>query len=357
MSEVNNIPTDNFDLFMQLEDTNINALSADTKQKLQADHAEYKSQQEEVIVDDYDEPDEVEQYETPDWSFLEEDGNASVLFEDDAPEEPEQEEEGEENPFEDEEPSTEESDDTDYGDTVDIDLDTIITVHGKEYTAEELVNRYQEDEYFNQQKAAFEAEREAFIADKEASVSLLELSNLECTRQIAEYDNFDWDWYATNDPQAYVENKRYLERIQHKKAEIMEQQKQLQAEKQYQEDQAFRAKSRKCVEILQHEIKDWSENKYNALMDHAINYYGCDPAIVERWNEPSIFIMLNDAYRAHNDILKAKASIKRTKVNGRFLRPGSSASKANAKSKQEAAARAYASGKLSQEAAFSFLED
>ncbi|MCS5737580.1 hypothetical protein, partial [Herbiconiux daphne] len=169
-------------------------------------------------------PDAPEDYDTPDWSFLEE---GDPVFEDEESNDDngDSSDEEENAAFEDEQeqsPELENTDDTDYGDTVDIDLDTIITIHGKEYTAEELVNRYQEDEIFNQRKAEFEAERNAFIEDKEASVKLLDLTYLECDRQLAEYQNgFDWEWLAANDPRSYIENKQYVERLQHKKQEVI----------------------------------------------------------------------------------------------------------------------------------------
>lgn len=354
MSETTNTqaPVDAFEIFMSLEDVN-QVFEPETKAQLQSEYEQYKADSDPVI--EYDEPDEIEQEETTDWSFLEDGGT----FEDES--KPSNSDDLDIITSEDESTEVEgEQVTNDYNidDALDVDLDTIVTINNNEYTIDELYSRYRDETIYQEEKAALEAEKERFNAQREASISLLELNTLECDKQIAEYQHFDFDWYAENDPKGYIENKRYLERIIQRKNDLMNEQLKIEEDRRAQENEAFREKSRVCVEILKHDIPDWNEQLYGNLMQHAIDFYGADPKDVEKWNTPSIFKMLNDAYRSHHNILKAKATIKRQKVNGKYLRPGVNNNKGISESAKLAEAeKAYASGRMSQSTAFDFLID
>lgn len=347
-----------FDDFLALDD--VKYISKETQEMLNNEREERASMRAAEQTEQPEEHDDSDDYDEMafdgDWQGLTDD----FIFED---EQSEEESDSEEETSDETEESTEENyvDDEDYEQAYAVDLDDVVEINGQHYTIEDLYNRYREDDLFNKERETFNQEREAFNKDKELSAQLLELNTLECDKQLAEYAYFDWDWYAQNDQAGYIENKRYLEKIQKRKQDLIQEQSRMQSEKETADKLAFIEKSRACVAVLEKEIPGWNMNRYQSLMDHAVDFYGADREQVEKWNDPSIFLMLNHAYCAHNDILKAKAKIVREKKNGKFLRPGAKALKESEQAQDSKALakmkRDFNSGKLKPEQVFDFLED
>lgn len=349
---------DDFEFFLQLDDLKGSAAD-EAKANLEAYRTEKASRTE------HEAPAEIEQEEVVDFSFLDdnavfedEDGwvdpeAEEVEEETEAPEEVEETEEVEEvepeldedgNPIEYEE-----------GDAYDVDFDTVITLpDGRDMTIEELSNGYlagselsERETHFQETLAQFE-ERVAGMKD------ILQLSELEADRVINDYQGFDWDKLAIEDPQAYVENKRFLERYQARKQELINAQQRLVEEAKAKEEEAFRAKSVECVQILKQAIPNWNDALYEQLMQYAIDN-GANEDEMLRENRPEFFKVLYKAYQFDTGKAKVMAKIKRPGAPKKVVKPGVKV--VGDPDKRKVAEERYAKGQMSQEEAFAFLED
>ncbi|MCS5737389.1 hypothetical protein, partial [Herbiconiux daphne] len=177
---------------------------------------------------------------------------------------------------------------------------------------------------------------------------ILQLSELEADRVISDYQGFDWDKLAAEDPQAYVENKRFLERYQARKQELINAQQRLVAEAKAKEDEAFRAKSIECVQILKQAIPNWNDALYEQLLQYAIDS-GANEDEMLKENRPEFFKVLYKAYQFDTGKAKVMAKIKRPGAPKKVVRPGSKPVVEG--DKRELAAQRYAKGHMSQEEA------
>ncbi|MDT1064804.1 hypothetical protein RM190_23340, partial [Paracoccus sp. CPCC 101403] len=159
------------------------------------------------------------------------------------------------------------------------------------------------------------------------------------------------------DPQAYVENKRFLERYQARKQELIAAQQRLQAEKEAKEQELYKEQCVECVNVLKKAIPNWDEPLYQSLMQYAIDLGASEEEVLKE-NRPSIFIALHKAYQFDKGRDKVMAKINRPGAPKKVVRPGVKNPVSDAEAgKRAKAAQAYAKGKMSQEDAFRFLED
>lgn len=348
MSDVINDP---FEMFLNLEDVNANALSKETKAAIDSEKAVYEKPDD--SINEAWEQEAIEQLETPDWSFLEEDENG-IKFEDEI--------EAEEAETEDavEEDITDDSidpDSDDYHDeSYDVDLDTVITLpNGEDMTIEQLQNGYLAGEKFTQREQELNQREEQINQRYESAKNLIEISMLEADKALADYQNLNWDQLSDFD---YRENKRYEQELKRKREGLISEFSTLQQQKELAEQEAFKQKSIACVNVLKAEIPTWGDKLYGELMEYAINDLGADEADVLKWNNPSLFKAVYKAMQLDKGIAKAKAKIKGGKVSSKYVTGGKGAVITDQQqARKNQIANDYAKGKVSQEEAFNFLED
>lgn len=357
--------TNDFEMFLQLDDVNDTGFSKETKQAIQSDlqRVQADREQAESYVSQFDEEseaDDVPQEEITDWSFLEEDGNP--LFEDE-----QKEETIEENDAEDE---SEEVTSGDYDDTEDesegdydysVDEDTTLNLpDGRVMSIGELQKKALYGEELEQRESQLNERITNFNQQYEAAKDTIEIAELEADRIIASYtDEYLEDLY-NNDRAAYADEVRYLERMKARKTSLLAEQAKIKAKQEEIKAQEFQKQSDACVEVLNKVIPGgWNNNIYEQLLNYAVTEYDEDPEEVLKWNKPSEFIRLYKLYKYEKGINKATASLKGAKKGGKFISSNGKAANTSAtkNAKAEKMGHLFSQGKASTSDVFAFLED
>lgn len=294
--------------------------------------------------------------------FEDEDGfesnDESDEDEDEVDDETEQEDEETDEVDESEEGSEEEVDeDAEYeeGEAYDVDFDTVITLpDGRELTIEELSSGYVAGTELNTKQQEIQEHMTSFEERVAGLKDVLMLAELEADKVIKDYDGFDWEEVAAKDPQAYVENSRFLERYKARKAELVAAQQRIQTEEKTKADETYQAKCVECVQVLKKEIPNWDEPLYQNLLQYAIDLGSSEEEILKE-NRPSVFLALYKAYQFDKGKERVLAKIKRPGAPRKVMKPGSKNKTGD--NKTAAAAKAFSNGRLSHEDAFKYLVD
>lgn len=248
-----------------------------------------------------------------------------------------------------------------YGEDMDVDYDTILTLpDGREITIEDLTNGYisGSDLEFREekiQKVVQEFEnRVAGMSDS------LELCILEADRVIQDYDGFDWATLSLQDREAYVENMEFLNKYKRRREQLQGAFDKMKAEKDAVAQKEFNEQCRVCVETLQKTIPNWNEQLYTNLLEYAVEQ-GDAPERVGKENNPAFFQMLYKAYQFDKGKAQVTAKIKKAGAPKRVMKseakgglPASSNPKDMAKAR---AAKAAKEGKLTKDDMFKYLVD
>lgn len=260
----------------------------------------------------------------------------------------------------DEAPEAQEDDsDVEYeeGDAYDVDYETVITLpDGRELTIEELAGGYQEGTAITQREEQLQQHIATFEERVSGLKNVLDLAQLEADRVIQDYEGFDWEELAASDPQAYVENSRFLERYKARKAELVNAQNKLQQEAANKEQEVYQAKCIECVNVLKREIPNWDENLYQGLMQYAIDLGATEEEILKE-NRPSVFLALHKAYQFDKGKQQVMAKIKRPGAPKKVVKTTGAKSPTSNKPDNAKAAKAFAEGRISHEDAFKYLAD
>lgn len=351
------MPQDNFEMFMQLEDM---------KGSFAEDLKNYQANKEPEVVIEED-PEEfadegIEGFEGIDDNnpvFEDEDGFESE-DEDDAEEgEDESEDESEDSEEDDEGTGDADESDEEYeyeeGDAVDVDFDTVITLpDGREMTIEELSNGYMNGSDINSKFEELENNARVFEEKVSGLKDVLSLAQLEADRVISDYEGFDWDKLAQEDPQGYVENRRFLDRYKDRKQQLVDAQQRLAREAEEKEQEAYRARSVECVQVLKKSIPNWDEPLYQNLLQYAIDLGSSEEEILKE-NRPSVFLALYKAYQFDKGAQRVVAKIKKVGAPKKVMKSGNKQSGTG--DKKAAAAKAYSEGRMSNSDAFNHLID
>lgn len=349
---------DNFEMFMQLDDL---------KGSFAEDLKKYQAEKEpEVVIED--EPEEyaddgIEGFEGIDDNHpvFEDEEGFEAGDEEDEQEDEESEDESEEEESEEEEEDTEESEEDaeegeyEEGDAVDVDFDTVITLpDGRELTIEELSTGYMNGTELNSKFQELNENAKLFEEKVSGLKDVLSLAQLEADRVISDYEGFDWDGLAQSDPQGYVENRRFLDRYKERKQQLVDAQQRLAREAEEKEQEAFRARSVECVQVLKKSIPNWDEPLYQNLLQYAIDLGASEEEIL-RENRPSVFLALYKAYQFDKGAQRVVAKIKKVGAPKKVMKSGNK--QTGTGDKKAAAAKAFSEGRLSHEDAFSHLVD
>lgn len=258
-----------------------------------------------------------------------------------------------------EEAAAEAEEDEDYeeGDAFDVDYETVITLpDGRDMTIEELANGYivgtelaEREEQLGRHVSAFE-ERVAGLKD------VLDLASLEADRVIQDYEGFDWETLAAQDPQAYVENSRFLEKYKQRRAELERAQERIRQEQSQKEQEAFQSKCIECVNVLKREIPNWDDNLYQNLMQYAIDLGATEDEVLKE-NRPSIFLALHKAYQFDKGKQSVMAKIKRPGAPRKVVKASGAKPRTSQNPNSAKVAKAFSEGRINHEQAFNFLED
>ncbi|AFR52041.1 head scaffolding protein [Escherichia phage ECBP2] len=249
--------------------------------------------------------------------------------------------------------------DSDYedGDAFDVDYETVITLpDGREMTIEELSNGYVTGSDMTERESVLQRHVEAFEERVGGLADVLELASLEADRVIEDYNGFDWDKLAVEDPQAYVENKRFLEKYTARRQQLEQAQVKIKQDAQAKEQQAFQAKCTECVNVLKREIPNWDDSVYQNLMQYAIDLGATEEEVLKE-NRPSIFLALHKAYQFDKGKQQVMAKIKRPGAPRKVVKSDASKSRSSNTPDNAKVAKAFSEGRIRHEDAFKYLVD
>lgn len=350
-----------FEMFLQLEDVQGTGLSKATQASIESDLNAIKAERVEAenyesqFNDDIDISDNIEQEDAVDWSFLED----GVKFEDEI-NEPDETPEVEEQDDED----SEEVDSGDYDDSeenvgdVEVDEETTLDLpDGRVMTVGTLQKLALQGEALEQREQAINQRIEQFNAEYEAAKDTLEVSQLEVDNILQSYTEEYLEDLYNNDPVAYAEQVRYIDKMKARKQSILNSQARIKAQQEAAQDAKFKQEADACVATLKQVIPTWNDTLYEKLMNFAVNEYHENPDDVLKWNKPSDFIRLYELYNFKQGKAKAATTLKGVKKGGKFLSSGGARVQASKEAERDKAARMLNQGKMSPQEAFAFLED
>lgn len=270
-------------------------------------------------------------------------------------EDPEEEDEPEETPIptESNDDPTEEVDD----EILDVDYETVITLpDNRDMTVEELVNGYLSNQDLEGKKEELLNHAKAFEERVGSLQDILELSMLEADKVISDYEGFDWDELARENPELYVQNSRFLEKYKARKEELVSAQTRLKQEAQAKEAQMFQEKCVECVNVLKKEIPNWNQELYENLMNYAIEL-GAVKEEIEKENRPSIFLALNKAYQFDKGKQTIMAKIRRPGSPKKVLKNSGGKQNISQSVDQAKLVKAFSEGRIDRATAFQHLID
>lgn len=278
---------------------------------------------------------------------------------------PEDEDEGESDEDEDESEEADEGGDEDShedGEEVDFETYEVTLPSGEVVVLSDAIQGYKNAQALAAEREEFESVRSKFSDESGKVAKYLELARLEADRVIEDYEDFDWASYKKDDPVGYVENREFLDRYKARRAEILEAQESLEAERQEKADADFKEKAREAGVVLARDIPGWNNEVYQQLMMYAVEN-GADAEEIANSVDPTIFKILHKAMQYDKGKQVVKAKVKRvggspTKVVKATAKVTSSSSPDGAKRK--AIIKKMESGGLNERelrSSFDFLED
>lgn len=239
--------------------------------------------------------------EEGEFSFEDEDGE--VEFQEDYEEE-ESEEESEEEEYEESE-SEEEEEEVDFEEyEVNLPNGEVIKLH-------EAINGYKAAQELEEERAAFEAEKANFQSDNQSVKRVLSLAKLEAERVIEDYKEFDWAELSRTDPQAYVENREFLDKYKARHREILAEMDFVEEQLETEKAEANRVKAAQANEVLTRDIPGWNKDMYVGLMTYAVKELGMDQDFVVNSVDAGFFKSLHKAQQLDQGKQTVKAKIKK----------------------------------------------
>lgn len=362
--------SDPFDVFMNLEDVNVNGksgISEKTKAELMQEHKTYQEEKQNNSFDFLDEEsaDQEDSFNPDDYDFSMLDEFNPIFEDGDEAQETESKEETDNDDSRFPEDETDENNNVlpsadDYDDGYTLDYSDLVTLpDGREVTVQDMADRYLAQEDFDnrlssiaQQEQNFEAQRKSFEED-------LNLARLETDTIISSFDGVDWYQLSIDNPDSYAQNKPFYDDMIAKRNEINLRAGQLKAQREEQERIKFNEDAKASVQILKATIPNWSDALYSNILDHAIHDLGWSDERAQKEIDVGVIKALYNSMRLSEGQkqVERKAVIKRNRTATRSVSPSSS-KQANTDSANKAyIAAKYNAGKMSQEEAFRFLED
>lgn len=239
--------------------------------------------------------------------FVEEEAAEEVEVEEEFEEEEVEEEESEEEAAEEEveeEEAEEEDDEVDF-DEYEIDLPS-----GEKVVLSDLVKGFKTATEIEAEKAQLESIKQEMETKTAGMDRFLKLAKLEAERVIEDYADFDWVALAKEDPQAYVENREFLDKYKARHKEIVSAVSDLEEKAAAEEKRITSDKAREAVAILSRDIPGWGDKMYNSLVAYAVEK-GADKDTILNSVDPFLFKLLHKNMEHEKGVQKVKAKVKK----------------------------------------------
>lgn len=222
-----------------------------------------------------------------------------------------EEEEVEEDEEEGEEVAEEEIIEEDDEEEVDFEEYDVTLPSGETIKLHEAIQGYRSAQELAAAKEAFEAEKQSYEQSNTAIKKMLDLAKLEADRVIEDYADFDWATLSREDPQAYVENREFLDKYKARRKEIAAEMDHIEQKLITEKQEAVRVKAAEANTILTRDIPGWNKEMYVDLMTYAVKELGMDEQMVTDSVDAGFFKAINMARQLAQGKQAVKAKIKR----------------------------------------------
>lgn len=182
---------------------------------------------------------------------------------------------------------------------------------GESVKLHEALKGYRDAQALEAERTAFEETKQTFESNSQSVRRALDLAKLEAERVIEDYEGFDWATLSREDPQAYVENREFLDKYKSRHREIQGEMERVEGERQAEKDASFREDARKANEILSNTIPGWSKDLYVSLMTYGVKELGMSEDFVVNCTDPGVFAAIAKAQTLDKGKQTVKAKIKK----------------------------------------------
>lgn len=175
-------------------------------------------------------------------------------------------------------------------------------------------------------RKTFEAERQTFhqanAAELQARAQLVAID-----QQIAHFQRIDWDTWEQQDPFEAQKGWRQFQQLQNGRGQAAGQIAQLAQHRQVQTQQETARRLGEGRAVLARDIKGWSPQLAETLLDHGVRQYGFKRGEIEEFSDPRMVKVLHDAFqyrqldrknqqaRSHADAQQAQPAAKVTRAS------------------------------------------
>lgn len=197
------------------------------------------------------------------------------------------------------------------GEEVDFEEYEVTLPSGDVVKLNEAIQGYRGAQELAELRAEFEEERAQFTEQSKDVGRLLELAKLEAERVIDDYQDFDWATLSREDPQAYVENREFLDRYRARHKEILKEYDRVKEEAAANEALATKEKARAANDVLSRDIPGWNQDLYVELMRFGVGNLGMSEEFVTTSLDAGLFKALYQARQLAEGKEVVKAKIKK----------------------------------------------
>lgn len=224
--------------------------------------------------------------------------------------EEEEEVEAEEEEVEAEEEVEEEVEEDSGEEEVDFENYEIDLPSGETVVLSELVAGFKTATEIAEEKAQLESIKTEMETKTAGMDRFLKLAKLEAERVIEDYEDFDWVTLAKEDPQAYVENREFLDKYKARHKEITGAVADLEAKAEAEEARVTQEKAREANAILARDIPGWGEKMYKTLVEFAVEKGASQDTILNS-TDPFLFKLLHKTLEHEKGVQKVTAKVKK----------------------------------------------
>lgn len=302
------IDTHDFDVFSSLDDI---VVEGDEPQVTTEENAPEEDATKEVVAEEDTELEGGEDDDFADFDFddIEDEHNDKDEEDEDDSEDEESEDDVEDEEDEEADESEDESEEDDE-EEVEYEGYMVTLPNGEEVSLADAVAGFRSAEALESERKAFEEAKGEFEEKGKRIMDYLELAQLEADRVIQDYDGFDWNALAREDPQKYVDNKEFLEKYSQRSQEIKNAFKEIRQKEEDQKEADFKESAAQCIEVLKADIPGWNDDLYNDLMDYAVEN-GAKEEDIMQTVDPMVFKLLFKAKQFDQGKQVVKAKVKK----------------------------------------------
>ncbi|MGL4999708.1 MAG: hypothetical protein ACRC5T_12125, partial [Cetobacterium sp.] len=138
----------------------------------------------------------------------------------------------------------------------------------------------------------------------------LTLAKLEAERVIEDYEDFDWATLSKEDPQAYVENREFLDKYKARYKEVTSAVADLEAKAEAENNRIVQEKAREANAVLARDIPGWGEKMYKTLVEFAVEKGASQDTILNS-TDPFLFKLLHKTLEHEKGVQKVTAKVKK----------------------------------------------